>query len=105
MPRTKRRFCGEKLRSQKRKVIRTAICTKRAIKRCDLHGVSNYELTIRKWRARHLVCSKLIGCWKKLIGLDMKTIKPLSLRRILVPIDFSKNARRALHYAIPFHLQ
>ena len=31
----------------------------------------------------------------------MKMSKPLSLRRILVPIDFSKNALRALRYAIP----
>jgi universal stress protein A len=35
----------------------------------------------------------------------MKTNKPLSLRRILVPIDFSKNARRALRYAIPLAAQ
>jgi universal stress protein A len=35
----------------------------------------------------------------------MKTSKPLSLRRILVPIDFSKNARQALHYAIPLATQ
>jgi universal stress protein A len=35
----------------------------------------------------------------------MKTSKSLSLRRILVPIDFSKNARRALRYAIPLAAQ
>src|ERR1700739_3999111 len=35
----------------------------------------------------------------------MKTNKPLSLRRILVPIDFSKNARQALRYAIPLAAQ
>jgi nucleotide-binding universal stress UspA family protein len=35
----------------------------------------------------------------------MKTNKSLSLRRILVPIDFSKNARRALRYAIPLAAQ
>ncbi len=31
----------------------------------------------------------------------MSTKKSLSLRRILVPIDFSKNARQALHFAVP----
>jgi len=35
----------------------------------------------------------------------MKASKPLLLRRILVPIDFSKNARRALRYAIPLAAQ
>jgi universal stress protein A len=35
----------------------------------------------------------------------MKTNKSLSLRRILVPIDFSKNARRPLRYAIPLAAQ
>jgi universal stress protein A len=35
----------------------------------------------------------------------MKTNKSLSLRRILVPIDFSKNARQALRYAIPLAAQ
>src|ERR1700722_5600429 len=36
---------------------------------------------------------------------NMKASKPLLLRRILVPIDFSKNARRALCYAIPLAAQ
>jgi universal stress protein A len=35
----------------------------------------------------------------------MKASKPLLLRRILVPIDFSKNSRRALRYAIPLAAQ
>lgn len=35
----------------------------------------------------------------------MKTSNQLSLRRILVPIDFSENARRALHYAISMAAQ
>jgi nucleotide-binding universal stress UspA family protein len=35
----------------------------------------------------------------------MKVKKTLSLRRILVPIDFSKNARRALRYAVPLAAQ
>jgi len=35
----------------------------------------------------------------------MKTNKSLSLRRILVPIDFSNHARRALHYATPLAVQ
>jgi universal stress protein A len=35
----------------------------------------------------------------------MKTSKSLSLRRILVPIDFSKNARQALRFAIPLASQ
>jgi len=35
----------------------------------------------------------------------MKTNKSLSLRRILVPIDFSINARRALRYAISLAAQ
>jgi len=35
----------------------------------------------------------------------MKMSKSLSLRRILVPIDFSKNARQALRYAIPLAAQ
>jgi universal stress protein A len=35
----------------------------------------------------------------------MKTSKSFSLRRILVPIDFSKNARQALHYTIPLAAQ
>jgi universal stress protein A len=35
----------------------------------------------------------------------MKTSKQLSLWRILVPIDFSKNAWRALHYAISLAAQ
>src|ERR1700722_9319901 len=36
---------------------------------------------------------------------NMKASKPLLLRRILVPIDFSKNARQALRYAIPLAAQ
>ncbi|SRR5260221_11482184 len=35
----------------------------------------------------------------------MKTNRSLSLRRILVPVDFSKNARQALRYAIPLAAQ
>ena len=35
----------------------------------------------------------------------MKTSKSLSLRRILVPIDFSKNARQALRFAVPLAAQ
>lgn len=35
----------------------------------------------------------------------MKASKSLSLRRILLPIDFSKNARQALCYAIPLAAQ
>lgn len=33
--------------------------------------------------------------------MKVETKKPLSLRRILVPVDFSKNARRALRLAMP----
>ena len=35
----------------------------------------------------------------------MKASKPLLLRRILVPIDFSKNAQRALRYVISLAAQ
>jgi nucleotide-binding universal stress UspA family protein len=35
----------------------------------------------------------------------MKASKTLSLRRILVPIDFSKNARRTFRYTIPLVVQ
>jgi nucleotide-binding universal stress UspA family protein len=74
--------------------LNAAICT----------GFQNYKLQLQATHTAFglLKIDRMLEL--KASGI-MKTSQPLSLRRILVPIDFSKNARRALHFAIPLATQ